>query len=146
MIIKIGATSDDKRVLHKSWSGKDIAVQLKHPCDILNPIFILGYDSSFVSANYLHCSELNRYYFIDNINLMPGHRMELVCSVDVLMSYAPQISALTCLISRQEQTGLGMVPDANVVTQNYNPIDIYNFSKSFDIIIGTYVLNLLGGM
>lgn len=145
MIITIGTTSDDKRVLHKLWNGTDITVQLKQPCNILNPIFIIGYDSSLVSANYLYFSEFNRYYFIDNINLMPGHRMELQCSVDVLMSYANQIDGLKCVVSRQQNSGLTLVPDSGIMVQNYNPIDVYNFSQVFDISIGSYILQVIGG-
>lgn len=145
MIITIGTTRDDKRVLHKTWSGTDITVQLKQPCNILNPVFIVGYDSNLVSANYLHCPELNRYYFIDNIDLMPGHRMELQCSVDVLMSYASQIDAITCVIARQQNSGLTLVPDTGIMVQNYNPIYIYNFPTSFDVAFGSYVLQVIGG-
>lgn len=145
MIITIGTTSDDRRVLHKAWSGKDITVQLKQPCDILNPIFILGYDSTLVSANYLHSAELGRYYFINNINLMPGKRMELQCSVDVLMSYSAQIDRINCTVSRQQHSGLSLVPDTGIMVQNYNPIYVYNFPISFDVAFGSYILQVIGG-
>lgn len=145
MLITIGTTSDDKRVLHKSWHGTDITVQLKQPCDILNPIFILGYDSSLVSANYLYCAELGRYYFINNINLMPGHRMELTCSVDVLMSYASQIDRINCVVSRQQHSGLTLVPDSGIMVQNYNPVYVYNFPVGFDVAFGSYILQVIGG-
>ena len=145
MIITIGTTSDDKRVLHKSWSGTDITVQLKQPCTVLNPVFIVGYDSTLVSANYLHCTEFNRYYFIDNINLMPGHRMELQCSVDVLMSYSSAIAAINAVIVRQENSGLSLVADTSIMIKNYAIIDTYQFPTRFDTAFGSYVMQVIGG-
>ena len=145
LIITIGTTSDDKRVLHKSFSGSNINVQLKQPCDILNPVFILDYNANLVSANYLRCPELSRYYFINNINLMPGHRMELTCSVDVLMTYANQIDRINCVVTRQQNSGLTLVPDTGIMVQNYNPIYIYNFPNSFDVSFGSYILQVIGG-
>lgn len=146
MIITIGTTSDDKRVLHKSWSGTDVTVQLKQPCDILNPIFILGYDSSIVSANYLHCPELNRYYYIDNIDLMPGHRMELQCSVDVLMSYSADIDNISVVVVRQENAGLSLIADTSIMIKNYAIIDTYQFPTRFDTAFGSYVMQVIGGV
>lgn len=145
MIITIGTTRDDKRALHKSWSGFDITVQLKQPCNILNPVFILGYNSSIVSANYLYCAEFNRYYFIDNINLMPGHRMELQCSVDVLMSYSADIDNVSALIVRQENAGLSMMADTSIMIKNFAIIDTYNFPNNFDVAFGSYVMQVIGG-
>lgn len=145
MTITIGSTSDDRRTLHKSFSGTDINVQLKQPCDILNPVFILDYNAGLLSSNYLHCPDFNRYYFINNINLLPGHRMELTCSVDVLMSYASQIDAINCVVTRQQYSGLTLVPDTGIMVQNYNPIYIYNFPNSFDVAFGSYILQVIGG-
>lgn len=145
MTITIGSTSDDRRTLHKSFSGTDINVQLKQPCDILNPVFILDYNAGLVASNYLHCPDFNRYYFINNINLMPGHRMELTCSVDVLMSYVTQIESINCVVARQQHSGLTLVPDTGIMVQNYNPIDIYNFPEAFDVSFGSYILQVIGG-
>lgn len=145
MIITIGSTSDDKRKLTKVFAGTDITVQLKQPCDVVHPVFILGYDSSLVAANYLHCVELGRYYFIDNISLMPGHRMTLECSVDVLMSYNAAIKNLSCVIARQENAGLSLVSDSNIMIKNYSIIDTYIFPEHFDFAFGNYVMQVLGG-
>lgn len=145
MIITIGTTSDDKRVLHKSWAGRDITVQLKQPCDVLNPVFVLGYDKNLISANYLHCPELNRYYFIDNIALMPGKRMELHCSVDVLMSYSADIDNINVVVARQENAGLTLMTDTSIMIKNYAIIDTYPFPEPFNVAFGSYVMQVIGG-
>lgn len=145
MIITIGTTSDDKRKLSKNFAGTDITVQLKQPCDILHPAFILNYNAEYLSANYLYCAELGRYYFIDNIILSSGHRIELHCTVDVLMSYRNQISYLNCVITRQQNYGLTLIPDSELVVQNYSPVQVIAFPASFTTMYGTYVLQVLGG-
>lgn len=145
MIITIGTTSDDKRVLHKSFSGNDINVQLKQPCDILNPVFLLDYNAGLVSSNYLHCQELNRYYFINSIYLLPGHRMELQCSVDVLMSYSTAIDNVNAIILRQENAALSMIADTSIMIKNYAIIDTYIFTEKFDVAFGSYVMQVVGG-
>lgn len=145
MIITIGQTADDKRVLNKSFSGTDIEVTLKQPCSVLNPTFVLKYNSNYITCNYLYAPDLSRYYFIDNITLQTGNRCEISCSVDVLMSYRQQIANINCVISRQQRSGLSLVPDSNIVLQNFNNLDVYNFPSSFDVSIGSYVLQVIGG-
>lgn len=145
MIITIGRTSDDKRVLNKSFAGTDVEVTLKQPCSILNPVFVLKYHADYITCNYLYAPDLGRYYFIDGVTLQTGARCEISCSVDVLMSYRREISAINCVISRQQYSGLTLVPDNNIVLQNFNNLDIYNFPETFDVSFGSYVLQVIGG-
>lgn len=145
MQITIGTTADDKRVLNKTYVGSIYTVQLKQPCDILNPVFVVEYTSSLITANYIYCSDFSRYYFITDITLLSGKRAEISCAVDVLMSYASQIAAIRCVISRQENSGLTLIPDSSIMTKNYNPVYIYNFSSGFDVAFGSYVLQVIGG-
>lgn len=145
MRITIGTCTDDKRVLQKAFSGTDITVQLKSPCDILNPVFLLQYNAAYMTCNYIYCDEFKRYYYINNILLKPGNQMEISCSVDVLMSFADQILQLRTVIARQEYAGLTNVADSNVCVQNYNVIDNITFPTGFDVTLGSYVLETLGG-
>lgn len=121
MTITIGRTSDDRRKLHKSFTGADITAQLKQPCDVLNPVFIITYSTDYITCNYVHVSDFGRYYFINNINLLPGNRAELSCSVDVLMSYADSIGGLTVNVNRQENIVEPYLPDTS-----YIYLDIYD--------------------
>lgn len=145
MIITIGRTSDDRRKLNKSFTGSDITAQLKQPCDVLNPVFIISYSNDYITCNYVHVSDFGRYYFINNINLLPGNRAELSCSVDVLMSWQSGIKSVKTLVSRQENAGLSTIPDSNIVIKNYDIINIYASNMSFDTAFGNYVLELYGG-
>lgn len=116
MQIIIGATSDDRRKLNKTITTiATIDAQLKQPCDVLNPVFIISYSSSYVTANYVTASELGRKYFINNINLLPGNRIELSCSVDVLMTYNNDIRGLTVNVNRQENIVEPYLPDTSYI-------------------------------
>ena len=60
-------------------------VQLKEPSSITDPRLILVYNKSYLSCNYLYIQDFNRYYFINNINVLPGGRLEITAHVDVLI-------------------------------------------------------------
>lgn len=146
MIVTIGTTTNDKRDLNKLFSGVDVTVQPKQPCDILNPVFVLDYNSEFVSANYVYCPDFGRYYFIVKPpTLLQGHRMELSCSVDVLMSFNANIKNVSALVVRQEHAGLSLQSDPSVMIKNYAIIDSYPFPSRFDTAFGSYVMQVIGG-
>ena len=116
MQIIIGSTSDDRRNLNKTITTiATIDAQLKQPCDVLNPVFIISYSSRYVTANYVTASELGRKYFINNINLLPGNRVELSCSVDVLMTYNSEIRSLNVNVNRQENIVEPYLPDTSYI-------------------------------
>lgn len=76
---------------------------------------------------------------------MPGHRMELTCSVDVLMTYANQIDRINCVVTRQQSSGLTLVPDSQIMIQNYDVINVYSFNNYFDTTLGQYIMQVIGG-
>ena len=116
MQIIIGSTSDDRRNLNKTITTiATIDAQLKQPCDVLNPVFIISYSSRYVTTNYVTASELGRKYFINNINLLPGNRVELSCSVDVLTTYNNAIRSLTVNVNRQENIVEPYLPDTSYI-------------------------------
>ena len=142
MQITIGSTSDDRRKLNKSFSGTQVAVQLKSPCDVLAPTFILSYNAAYITANYVYAPELGRYYFIDNISIAPGAKLELSCSVDVLMSYNRQIKGLSVDVRRQENLIEPYLPDPDYVYLNtYDVVAMLPTSRSNSAFLqstGTY--------
>lgn len=151
MQIVIGTTSDDRRKLTKDFNGTQVTVQLKSPCDVLSPTFILSYQSGYLTANYLHAPELGRYYFIDNISVAPGGKIEIACSVDVLMSYNTEIKNLNVDVQRQENLVEPYLPDPSYVYLNtYDVVAMLPTSRSNTAFLqstGTYyfVLGIAGG-
>lgn len=67
---------------------KTINFKFKNDSNILNPTLLL---KNYDGGNYCYIDELERYYYIDTIDLVEGNLYKIVCSVDVLMSYKDQI-------------------------------------------------------
>jgi len=86
-------TSSDPKQVNKAITpakpeNNAVTYYLTRPCNVINPVITTSYDSSFASANYCHIgSPFNRYYYIKNVNLIPGGKMEIICEVDPLMSW-----------------------------------------------------------
>lgn len=78
--------------------------------DIISPVFVLDYNADLLTANYLYCGNLARYYFINNITLDSGKRMCISCSEDVLMTFRTQLLNCECCVMRNENA-LGEVVD-----------------------------------
>ena len=73
--------------------------------DVLSPAFILGYDSPYISCNYLYCAELNRFYYITEMTIDTAQRIHVQCSVDVLQTYASSILNCMATVVRSESVG-----------------------------------------
>lgn len=114
--INIGSTNDAANVINKTTNlGEDTSANLKQPCSVEAPVFILN--SSLVSPtdNYLYCDDFHRYYYITDINEAPGQLAIVTCAVDALKTYADEILALQVNVSRTETEHSNII-DTNVVT------------------------------
>lgn len=148
MIIKVGTSIADDRVVDKTnfiTFRKDIPCEVFHECNIMNPVFLLEYDSSIVSDNYVKAWD--RYYYINNITLAPGGRMYLECTEDVLMSNKDDILNLNAYCSRCETSTERYVVDNKVPTKITNYRTHIPFSGSFipDTDGFCYLLTVKGG-
>lgn len=97
--------SDDPRTLHKTLPA-GIPVENIVPtesCDILNPTFILNYNASYATCNYIIVgSPFNRSYFITDMKIDIGKKIVISCAVDVLRSYESEIGNIKTTIYRNE--------------------------------------------
>ena len=147
MYITIGQTSDDRRKIQKNFSGTSIPVQLKQPCDLLHPVFVLTWSNSYVHTNYLYAPDLGRYYYIDNVILLTGSRAELHCSVDVLMSYASEILNLDVYVTRNQAERNKLVVDDKYPAEIMSTLTTIKFNSSpFNVSNGfNIVMTVIGG-
>lgn len=113
MTVTLYNNTSDKRIIGKSKTqiAKLDKVQLLENCSITNPTFLVADVSVVTKANYIHCPELNRYYFIDDTIIVGGGRYHIQCSVDVLESYKTQLLSLNCIVSRAENMANLYLPD-----------------------------------
>lgn len=64
--------------------GQPIEFTLKQDTNIITPILILN---GYIGGNYCYIKDFNRYYYVDDYNLLSNGNFELYLSVDVLASY-----------------------------------------------------------
>lgn len=89
MIVKVYNNKSNKNIVNKKIEEiQEISFDFKDDSDITNPILIL---QSYKSGNYCYIPDLNRYYYIDKIELMNGGFYKLYLEIDVLMSYKNEI-------------------------------------------------------
>ena len=112
------------------------------PCELDNPVFKLSFDDTLLNCNYLYA--FGAYYFCE-IEFQPGCICYLRCHKDVLMSNRDNVLNLNCEITRQEHSGLTLVPDSQIMIQNYDVINVYSFSNYFDTTLGQYIMQVIGG-
>lgn len=120
---------------------------LKQDCSIINPTIILDYDSSAIgSINYIKIPELNRCYFVNDVELLTGHRYMIKANVDVLESFRTDILSLQCIIDKQESRYKSNMyyDDGSYVSEVREYTETISFSNGFND-SGEFILITAGG-
>lgn len=106
--INIGTTSDDIRKYNKNvdWilSGevpREISIAATSTVDILEPVFIVDYDTAYLTCNYVHCSAFGLSYFC-RVSENTAKRIVLTCTVDPL-----SVNVDNCNINVIRNGGIG---------------------------------------
>lgn len=95
----------------------------KQETSVINPTIILE-RTSFPNFNYVYIKELNRYYFVTNIDSIRYGLWEISLSVDVLMSYKDAILNLNAFIDRNENVTNPMLIDKKRVIEQGLDIEV----------------------
>lgn len=134
MLLNLYSTTDDTRKVDKTLTAiKDITAIPSDNVTMLTPAFIVEYDNTILAANYCYIAEFNRYYFIHDITLLRGNRMQLNCAVDVLKTYADDLKNCTAVIIRNGGIGEpSMIPD-NQLPINPNKKELLTKTVNFAI-------------
>lgn len=128
---------DDPRVLNKTL-GEGITVSQIRPtesCDLLNPVFILDYSSSYTSCNYVEVgTPFNRSYFITDMKVDIGQKIIITCTVDVLQTYKSSIEKLNVNVVRNENPGEDLkapyMPDPLLIQKQVMSMNINSFQAN----------------
>lgn len=76
---------------------------LTRNCSMLAPTLLTAYDSNVFSSNYCYVgTPFNKYYYITDISLVPGGKMEIICKIDPLKSHETQLISCIGTIIRAE--------------------------------------------
>lgn len=75
-------------------------VLLKNDTSFLHPTLILKKNKEITKANYCYIKTTNRYYFMDkdSIEALPGNRISISLTIDVLYTYTASIYNSTAFI------------------------------------------------
>lgn len=140
-----------KNLSENSVIGKTKTLVYQAPCEIkgessiINPVLILQYNEQLFASNYVYIPAWSRYYFIDDVRVLTGGRVEVSLSVDVLESFKDAILELDVILSDTEQTGLNnYLPSESFVVNCKHKTDIVNFSNGL-LDNGEYILITAGG-
>lgn len=98
----------DNRVVDKDSQLTQVASKdcnFFNQTGVMHPSILLEYDSNIVNnCNYFNIAEWGRWYYITGIEVMPGGRMVVTGSEDVLYSNKDLIYNLEAYVVRTEQS------------------------------------------
>ena len=119
---------------------------LKDSSSILKPVIrIRSNDSGIITYNYMYISELQRYYFIDDIVSVNNNVWEISGHVDVLETYKTAILSNNAVIKRQQNNYNLYLDDPDFHVYNYEKLQTLRFpANSFSKTL-KYVLVVNGG-
>ena len=143
--------SADNRQLDKSNKLTIIdtidGVHLKDDTSIINPTLVISLKShsKLRKCNYLYIPDFGRYYFINNIVEKTGRVFEIVCHVDVLMTYKGDIKNITTLILRQENVNNPYIEDSQLLVRATRVYEKHTIGKVGDS-ADHYYLTVNGGI
>lgn len=141
-----------REAVTKSWSY-DISwdtYQSNTPCDILHPVVTVSDEFNqnpelMPNLNYARIDELNRYYFVDKIEIVADRLYRYYLSIDVLTTYADEIYAQRAIIRRQQNLHDLYLNDGSLRVENYPMIQTLEFSNQPLANYWYYVLAIAGG-
>lgn len=107
MQLTLYKTSDSRNVINKTLNSAFLVnVRLFKDFDVINPtIKLSNLPVNIVEYNYIHIPGLNRYYFIDSIELINSSIYSLICSCDLLETYKAEILVNSCTYRRPIKAG-----------------------------------------
>ena len=138
-------TRDDENVINKDLEHiHTMNIVLKSNVSIVSPIIILrmveGVD--LFNSNYCYLDELNRYYFIREIEIMSNDNVKMMLECDVLESFKQDILNSGGEIRRRIETG--DYQNTNVDTESLREVEIFESDVTLNP-EKNIILSTLGG-
>ena len=135
-----GIKNKINKTLSSGLTVNDVIIQ--NDFDITNFDLLIKNSSFNIEYNYCFIPDLNRYYFIENIEKMNGSIYKIRITVDVLKSFSTQIENINAIITKSEN------PDDNFVdcekSENYTS-EVINLTDNFNHSGNLILVTSLGG-
>lgn len=145
MNITLYKTSSERHRLNKVLTN-GISKNNVHILDgtsITDPVVVIGYDVTLLTHSYAYISDFGRYYFINNIEVLPGQEMRLSLHVDVLMTYKDQIKLCKARITRSQSNFDKYIPDNMIINKAQSKITQRKLGAGFTSANKYYIM--IGG-
>ena len=100
--------------------------------NIIDPVIVLDMDMSFDairSFNYIYITDLKRYYYVTNIEILENGFLKVYCHIDVLKTYSSDILNSTQYIKRQEHKCTFQLADSEYNIKANRNLTIKNFGS-----------------
>lgn len=130
---------------------KEVNGTFKEECDLINPSITLELDEFPHRINYVYISLIDKFYFVDNINIIYNKLYEFNLTEDVLMSFQSEIKNQEVFVERNEFEYNEDFPDTELTPVNGVDIDeVIVSNKLFGVIGSTdpssnnFILNGMG--
>ena len=132
MILTLYKTESAPNVIGKELTDPlSITINLKASTNVIDPEILLSTRSAvdYFVYNYAHIDSLNRYYFIDNVEVLNGNITRLVLRCDVLETYKDSVLNSNCRYKRKVKKGDYFVEGLNesdkaVITTHLSDVTI----------------------
>lgn len=123
---RIGKTLENKTTLSGSFKGE---------VDLRNPVMTVN--TNLLNFNYCYIPDLNRYYFIDKIEITRSNLFTINLHIDVLETYKEAIKKLNVIVSQSKNNPYynGFVKGVDVRTDYETKMFANNFDEDGQIIL-----------
>ena len=108
MILTLYKTESAPNVIGKELTDSlSITINLKASTNVIDPEILLSARPAvdYFVYNYAHIDSLNRYYFIDSVEVLSGNITRLMLRCDVLETYKDSVLNSNCRYKRKVQVG-----------------------------------------
>ena len=139
-------SSPTNKVTKNLGSKKDLgdACALIHDTSVTQPTIMVGgfkKVTDFSDYNYCYISQLNRYYYINDIVACKNGYVTMYLECDVLMSFKSDILNSIQLVTRQKNKGKMYLADADWTVDGRTYLRSHYFNENhFDTQNDTFVL------
>ena len=144
-MLKLYVTTDGDNVINKTLQfKKEYPIKFKEQTSITSPIIALqvGNELNILDCNYCYVSEFNRYYFIQDIQVVNKNMYRLTLDCDVLESFKDDILNSYVKINRKlddgDYTQINNIIDLRKENELYHSDVTLNSEK-------TLILTTMGG-
>lgn len=96
-IIFYNTSSENNRIGKTLENEKTLTGSFKTEIDVQDPI--LQVNTNLMNFNYCYIPDLNRYYFINKIEITQTNLFTIYLHIDVLETYKEEIKALRVVVS-----------------------------------------------